>query len=385
MRHWQIRDDRKYLNQIINYTFLHACCISLFALNAEADSFTTQGSELLMGVGAQDIARAGASAAKTKDIYSIFWNPAGLSEIASGEIGLSSQVNGSLTPINFFGAAYAMPLERLGIKVAVAFAFMPRLYMEASGKYYEDDFESIFLRYTLPGLSGDFDGTIVSKTDDFRLAIAVAPLRNTFWSIGASAGYVNCATTFAGVTMEDPGNFQNISTVATTISYGLGAKIYASDTLTFGVNVKNLDAELAVAVDRVDDSGYAHKSYDVAFPLDATIGADWQYSDALDLAMDFQRVFGTYGDYTIDFQVLRLGTTLSDDTLDYHLGLIAPVKLESSKIEEIDLAFPVAPTAGMGWHNSYIDLSFAFYFHPIMTLHEGKPSPSLDVSIAYKF
>lgn len=338
-----------------------------------------------MGVGAQEIARSGASVARTKDSYAIFWNPAGLSEIKSKEISLSSQVDGSLSPLNFFGVAYAIPFERLGIKVAVAFAYIPRLYMEASGKYYEDDFESIFLRYTLPGLSGNFDGTVKSKTDEFKLAIAVAPIRNPFWSIGASAGYINCATTFAGVTMEDPGNFQNISTVATTISYGLGAKIYASESLTLGVNVKNLDAELAVAVDRVDDSGYAHKSYEVGFPLDATLGMDWQYSDEIDLAMDFQRVFGTYGNYTIDFQILRFGTTLSDDTLDYHLGLIAPVKLQSSKIEEINLASPVAPTAGLGWHNSYIDLSLAFYFHPIMTLYEGRPSPSLDISIAHKF
>jgi hypothetical protein len=134
-------------------------------------------------------------------------------------MGLSSQMDGSLTPINFFGLAYAVAIEKLGVKVAVAFAYIPRLYMEASGKYYEDDFESIFLRYTLPGLSGNFDGTIHSKTDEFKLAVALTPIRNPFWSIGASAGYVNCATTFAGVTMEDPSNFQNISTVATSISY----------------------------------------------------------------------------------------------------------------------------------------------------------------------
>jgi hypothetical protein len=373
------------LNLVIKEIFIHIAIIEFMALDIQSDSFIAQGSELLMGVGAKDIARSGASVARTSDIYSIFWNPAGLSEIKSGEMGLSSQMDGSLTPINFFGLAYAVAIEKLGVKVAVAFAYIPRLYMEASGKYYEDDFESIFLRYTLPGLSGNFDGTIHSKTDEFKLAVALTPIRNPFWSIGASAGYVNCATTFAGVTMEDPSNFQNISTVATSISYGLGAKIYASDTLTFGVNVKNLDAELAVAVDRVDDSGYAQKSYDVAFPLDITAGVDWEYSDDLDLAMDFQRVFGTYGDYTIDFQVLRFGSTFSQDTLDYHLGFIAPLKLESSKVHNIELKSPIAPTAGLGWHNSYIDLSFAFYFHPIMTLHEGKPSPSLDLSVAYTF
>ncbi len=373
------------MNLAIKKIILYSIIITLFGLDVQAESFSAQGSDLLMGVGAKEIASAGASTANTKDIYAIFWNPAGLSEINGGEVGLSGQVDGSLTHVNFFGIAYVFPLESLGIKVAAAFAYIPRLYMHASGKYYEDDFESIFLRYTLPGLSGNFDGTIDSKTDEFMFAIAVAPIRNPFWSIGASAGYVNCATTFAGVTMEEPDNFQNISTIATTISYGLGAKLYLNEAVTFGVHVKNIDNELAVAVDRVDDSGYAHKSYDVSFPVDATIGVDWRYSEAVDLAMDFQRVFGTYGDYDIDFQVVRVGTTLSSDTLDYHLGLIAPLKLESSKIEAVKFNSPVAPTAGLGWHNDYIDLSAAFYFHPIMSLHEGKPSPSLDMSIAYTF
>ena len=338
-----------------------------------------------MGVGANDIGRSGASVASTKDIYAVFWNPAGLTEINSGEVGLSSQIGGTLTPVNFFALAYNFKVEPLGLNIAVAFAYIPRLYMEALGRYSEKDFESIFLRYTLPGLSGNFDGEINSKTDEYKFAAAISPLYNRFWSVGASVGYVNCATTFAGVTMEEPSNFQNISTVAKTYAYGLGAKVYATPELTFGLNVKNIDNELAVAVDRVDDNGYAHRSYDVNFPLDATIGVDWKYSEDLDIAMDFQRVFGTYGDYDIDIQVIRIGSTLALESMNFHFGLIAPIKMESSNIEDIEPMFPVAPTAGVGWHNDLFDLSVAFYIHPIMSLYKNAPSPSLDLSLSYKF
>ena len=373
------RDTKK------SFFFLSIGIILFCSIRLNAQSFTTQGSDLLMGVGAKDIARSGASVANSHDIYASFWNPAGLSEISSGEVGLSRQIEGTLAPINFFAIAYLLPFDKLGFKMVVAFAYIPRLYVKASGAFYERDIESVFLRYTLPGLSGNFDGEIDSATDDYKLAVGISPLHNVFWSIGASIGYVNCATTFAGVTMEDPTNFQNISTVATTFSYGFGAKIYASDTITLGLNVKNINNKLAVAVDIVDDDGYAHKSYDVSFPLDVTIGADWRYSDDIDVAIDFQRVSGAYGDYTVDFQVLRIGSTLSYDTLDYHFGLIAPIKIASSTLENIDPIFPVAPTAGFGWHNETFDVSMAFYVHPIMSLYKNSPSPSMDISLAYHF
>ena len=338
-----------------------------------------------MGVGANEIGRSGASVATTKDIYAAFWNPAGLSEISGGEVSFSSQLGGNLTPVNFFGMAYSFPLTAIGMKVAVAFVYLPRLYVEASGHYSGDDFESLYLRFTLPGLSEDFDGKINSKTDEYKFAIALSPLHNRYWSIGASVGYVNCATTFAGVTMEDPENFQNISTVATTYSYGLGVKLYPSEMLTFGLNVKNIDNELAVEVDQLDDNGYAHKSYVVDFPMDVTVGGDWKYSKAVDLAMDFQRVFGKYGGYKVDIQVIRVGSTLSYEHLKYHLGFIVPLKLESSNIDKIEPMFPVSPTLGFGWHNHIIDLSAAFYIHPIMSIYKNAPSPSLDISLSYKF
>ncbi|MBU1659217.1 hypothetical protein KKG72_09230 [bacterium] len=356
-----------------------------FSHPLEANVFDAEGSDLLMGVGAKEIARGGAAVAKTNDIYSIFWNPAGLSEITAGEMSLSTQADGDLSRINFFGIAYAFPLEEIGIKISFAFAYIPRLYMKASGEFRESDFESVFLRYTLPGLSGNFDGKIDSKTDDLRVALAVSPLKNRFWSLGFSIASVNCATTFGGVTMEDPTNFQSVSTIARAVSFGIGAKYYANESLTFGLNIKNIDSTLTVAVDRIDKSGYTHNSYEVEFPIDLTFGANWKLNDVMDLAMDYQQVYGAYGDYNIDFRTLRMGTSIDDDSLSYHVGAIIPLKLASDKLEQINLRIPLAPTAGMGWHNDTVDVSFAFYFHPIISHQKGSPSPSLDVTVGYKF
>lgn len=356
-----------------------------FSATLCAQSFNAQGSDLLIGIGAKNIATASASTANTNDVYAIYYNPAGLSEIKSGQFAISTQVDAKLGYVNFLGIAYAFPIESLNLKVAVALAYIPRLYIQSSGKYLEDDIESVFLRYTLPGLSPNFDGEIESKTNDYRFAVAFSELHNPSWSFGVSAGYVNCATTFAGVTLEDPTNFTYMSTVAKAIAFGVGAKYYVNKDLTLGLNMRNLDSKLTVQVDTTDDDGTTSKSYDVDMPYDFSIGANWKYSEDLTFASDYQQVFGAYGDYEVDFKLLRFGTTINSDLLDYHLGLVVPITLSSSKADTPDLPFPMSPTAGMGWHNDSIDFSLAFYVHPIMSMHLNKPSPSLDLSMSYNF
>ena len=186
-------------------------------------------------------------------------------------------------------------------------------------------------------------------------------------------------------TLEDPTNFIYASTVAKATSFGIGAKYFVNEDVTLGINLKNLDSQLTTVVETTDDNGNVVKSYDVSVPYDYSAGLDWKYSEDINLAMDYQIVFGDYGSYDIDFQLLRFGTTIRTQILEYHLGVIAPIKLESSKLDSIELPFPVLPTLGLGWHNEFVDLSLAFYIHPIMSLHIQEPSPSLDVSMSYYF
>ena len=357
----------------------------VFSAKASAQVFQAQGSDLIMGVGAKNIAMAGASTANTNDIYSIFYNPAGLSELKSNQFSFSSQLDGQLTYVNFLGMAFILPIESLNLKLTLAFAYIPRLYMEASGSFREDEFESVFLRYTLSGLYGDFIGDVYSETDEYRFAMALSPLYNPFWSVGASAGYVNCATTFGGVTMEDTSNFIYMSTVAKTVSFNLGAKYYLNEDITLGLSMKNLDSKLTVEVDRKDDNGESIKNYDVDVPYDFSAGIDYIYTEDINFALDYQQIFGAYGEYNVDFRLLRFGSTLKSDTLDYHVGLIAPIVLDVKGLSGFKMPFPLSPTLGLGWHKDAIDVSFAFYFHPVMSINKGEPSPSVDLSVNYNF
>jgi len=369
---------------MIDKKLLAPLFLLIISTQSFAQSFYAQGSDLLMGVGAKNIATAGAKSANTNDVYAMFYNPAGLAEIHSGEFVISTQADAQLGLVNFIGLAYSFALESLDLKMTMALTFMPRLYIESSGAYHEDDFESIFLRYTLPGLSPNFDGEINSKTDDYRFGMAITPLHSPTWSLGISVGYVNCATTFAGVALEDPSNFTYMSTVATATAFGLGAKYYLNEDVTFGLNLRNIDSKLTVKVHTTDDNGESHETYDVNFPYDFSAGVSWQYNQSVNLAADYQQVFGTYGNYNLDFKLLRFGTSINHNTLDYHLGLIVPIVIGSDNIEDIKIP-PAMPTLGLGWHNNIVDLSLAFYIHPIMTLNLGRPSPSLDLSLSYEF
>lgn len=359
--------------------------ILLISMQTHANNFEAEGSDLLMGVGAKNIAKAGAVTAGTDDIYSIFWNPAGLSEIDNYEISLSSQANYKISPANFLGAAYVTKFQELNLKLALAFALIPRVYIKSSGLFKENEFETIFIKYALPNVQGDFNADIISKTDDFRFAAAISPIYNKSWSLGFAIGYVNCTTTFGGITLEDPSNYKSISTLATTISYNMGAKYYVNDKLTLATNLKNIDSMLTVKIHQIDDNGETDLSLETNVPYDLTIGADYKVNKDIDLAMDYQYVFGSYGHTYITYKVLRFGATLSDDNINYHFGLMAMQEVNSPEFEDVDPPFPVAPTAGIGWHTGNIDLSFAFYFHPIMSLYKGKASPASDLSISYSF
>lgn len=357
----------------------------LLASTLSHAEFFAEGSDLMMGVGSADIARGGASTAKTSDIYAIFHNPAGLAEIKSAQLAISTQADATLRHPNFFGLAYAFHLADLNLKVALAFAYIPRLMFSATGTYKEKDFESIFLRYPLPDLSKNFSGNLNSSTDEYRFAAAVSPIYNRYWSLGLSVGSVNCATTFAGVALEDPQNFTYKSTVAHAISFNVGTKYFVNDELTMALSVKNINSTLITEIETIDKNGRAYKHYDVEFPLDIALGAHYKPNESYEFMGDYQQIFGNYGTYSINFKMLRTGMSLHEGSFTYHGGLIVPIELSSTGIDSLELPFPVAPTAGLGWHHGDFDLSAAFYIHPFMSLHLGRPSPSLDLSVIYSF
>jgi len=202
-----------------------------------AQTFDVEGSDLLLGVGSRAKALSGAVSAGTNDIYSVYWNPAGLAELTENQASISGQLNAKMIPVNFAGIAFTGEwLKFAGLKSSIALSWITRLHVKATGAYKENDIESIFLRFSLPDLTADFDGTLESKTKDYRLTWAVMPEENASWSFGAAVSYIDCKTFFCGTTADQPGRYKISTTKASTYAFHVGGKYFYSDDLTFAFN-----------------------------------------------------------------------------------------------------------------------------------------------------
>ena len=364
--------------------------VALFAaLPAAGKSFHGEGSDLLMGVGAEAIGLGGAVCAGTKSIYSIYWNPAGLAELEENQISLSSQLNAKILPVNFAGVAFPVSwLGFAGLKSTIALSWIPRLHVKSSGAYTANDLESMFLRFAMPDLPANFDGTIDSKTKDYRLTLAIAPSDNPRWSLGLTVSRIECGTKFCGVTANDPGNYKIKSTNATAIAVNVGGKIFYSDDLVFGFNVKDISTTLNVGIETINQNGSReYLTVETSFPRDITIGMLWRHSPELKLSLDLQSLYGSYGRYKVDFRIVRSGLEYMRGAMRYRLGLIVPLMLKTDKITDYKskLPFPVGPTLGLGWQGKRFDLDLALYAQPLMSAQRKRLYPAVDLSIITKF
>ncbi len=355
---------------------------------AQARTFEAEGSDLLLGVGAKQVAMGGAAAASTDDIYAIYWNPAGLTEMEETQFTVSRQLNATLSPLNFIGIGVVSDkLNFAGLKSTLSLALIPRLHTASTGVFREDELQSMFLRYTLPHLPADFDGKLESKTRDYRLSWALTPQDSPKWSAAFTLSRIECTSKFCGVTAEDPGNYIISSTTATAYGFHLGGKYYYSDALTFGLNIEDVMTELDVHIVQTDSSGTSRKKLAVPLPRDIALGVHWKESPSLDLTMDYQYVSGSYGVYSLDLQILRGGINYRKKDWQYRAGLLVPISIETDNTGDLKkkLPFPVLPTTGIGWRYDKVNMDFALYPHALMSYHHNNIYLAADLSISYKF
>lgn len=374
------------------FTYRVACCalglLSACPALVHARSFQAEGSDLLMGVGPRAIALGGAVVASTDDAYASFWNPAGLLETGPAEFAVAKQLDAELLPVNFIGLALNPSQFTLGgYRLALGLSWIPRLHVKAEGAFASDDLASIFLRYALPGLPGDFDGKIESKTKDQRISLAVGKDGDRRWSFGASLGRIHCRTGFCGVTADDPDNYTVASTDAKAYGVNLGAKYFYSPGLTFGLHLKDLDTRLKVDMITTDKNGTRRERFVAKFPHDLSIGLAWKRRENMRVTLVYQTLFGEYGNAELDFRIIRAGLELRQHTLAYRLGLMLPLTLKSDMTGDLtqDLPVPFSLTAGLGWRAGDWSLDTAFYAQPVMSYERGEPDPAWDVSLAYHF
>jgi hypothetical protein len=99
----------------------------------------------------------------------------------------------------------------------------------------------------------------------------------------------------------------------------------------------------------------------------------------------YQSLFGHYSSNEFNFKVLRASATYHTQTLDYHLGFLAPIQVHVGNVTGFKLPAPILPTAGISYTHDRYTIGAAFYFHPIMTLAKKALQPALDVSFSYRF
>ncbi len=355
------------------------------ASSAKARSFEAEGADTGAGLGARYVAQGGTGIASSDDVYAIYYNPAGLINVKAFELAVSSQLNATLHRINFFGGAWRLPFEdRWGVKATVAVSYYPRIHARASGAYQESDFESLFLRYLLPGISGTFDGDIDTKTKSYRLALGLAPQGDSPWSAGLYLERIDCKSNFCGVHATSNG-FTTSSTGATALGAGWGVRYQASPRLTLAGSVSDLHTRLTVNSVTTDNAGTRVQQFQAAFPRKMAAAAAWQVSTRLTFAADYEMTKGRYGSSSIDLHVLRLGTEKQIGPWKVRVGAVVPLRIYSSKSGTLNAPFPLAPTAGLGWKGGPVEIDFALYAHNVMSMHKHAISPAADLSLLLSF
>jgi len=275
----------------------------------------------------------------------------------------------------------------MGLKSVVGFAWILRIHAASAGSFSSNELESMFLRFALPGLPGDFDGDLETKAKDYRITWAIIPEYQPKWSLAISMSRIDCRSSFCGITADDPGNYKISSAEATAYSAHLGAKYFYSDSLVFGLNIEDIDTNLTVDSILTDKNGTRKKTYNVPFPREFDLGLQWTASNKSNLSMDFQNIQGSYGEYEIDFKIMRFGYEYKNAHLAYRGGLIYPLKINSDNTGDLseDLPFPLIPTVGVGWAGKNFKIDFVIYPHPFMSHHLNRTWMTGDLSVTYRF
>ncbi|NDY92000.1 hypothetical protein [Ideonella livida] len=357
--------------------------VSLLAPAADR-TFHAEGADTGAGVGPRHIAQGGAGQASSDDVVALYFNPAGLLGLPRWEASVARQTNAQFHRLNFLGVGGPLPAAWTpGWRLALAAGYYPRVHGKAHGAYGEDDFESTFLRYLLPGMSGTFDGDIESKTKEYRLALGLAP-EGSAWSFGLYVDRIDCKSHFCGVTARSQG-YTVHSSGATAVGVGAGLRWQARPDLVLGVHLSDLDTRLTVRSTITDDAGTRDERNTAQFPRKLSAGLAWQWRGPDRLAADYEVMKGRYGQSAVDMQLLRLGHEWPRGDWAWRAGALVPLRVYSSTGGRMRPAFPISPTAGLGWQTGPWRLDAAVYAHAVMSLHRDGVAPAADVSVSVGF
>jgi hypothetical protein len=359
-------------------------------LPTHARSFHAEGSDTGAGLGPRWVAQGGAGVASAGDVFAATFNPAGLVAVQGVEMSLARQAGDPLQPVNAAALAWRLPAAwsaAVGAEAAtLALLHYPRVHATATGRFASSDFESLFLRYLLPGINGDFDGSITSKTKATRLALGLAPAGSA-WLLGLYVERIDCRSDFCGVHATSNG-YTVSSTGAVATGVGLGLRWQAAPDWTWGLALSDLRTRLAIDSVTTDAAGTRRSVQDARFPRKWALGLahDWHGGGwgRWRLALDAERMQGAYGRSTIDLQLVRAGAERSVGPWAWRVGALVPLKVASSESGELKPPFPFSPTAGVGYRRGALGLDIAVYAHTVMSMHRDRVVPAADVGLSWR-
>lgn len=355
----------------------------LLATPATAREFRAEGADAGTGVGARYVALGGTGVALADDLYAAWHNPTGLAQLQGLQLGLSRQADARLQPLSFIGVAGRLPLAADGPQVGLAAIFYPRVHARASGAFSQDDFESIFLRYLLPGISGTFDGDIGSKTRAWRLAAGLAPSPMSAWSVGGYVERIDCRSDFCGVHANSNG-YTESSTRAVATAFGLGWRHRVTPRWTWAAQISDVRTQLDIHTLTTDSLGTRERVWDARFPRKVAVEVAHTASPTLRWALQAEVTKGRYGRSALDIRGLRAGVEKSAGPWQWRAGALVPLKVSSSDTRELKLPAPLAPTLGLGWRHGVWALDAALYAHPLMSMHAGRARPAAELSLGLR-
>jgi hypothetical protein len=352
---------------------------------AQARSFQAEGADAGVGLGARYIALGGTGVALADDLHAAWYNPAGLVAVKRFELSVSRQLDARLHAVNALGAAWKLPLpEASGLQMTVGGLYYPRIHARASGAFTEDDVESIFLRYLLPGISGTFDGHIDSKTKSTRVAMGLSPAAGSRWSAGAYVERIDCKSSFCGVHATSNG-YTESSTGAKATGFGFGLRFMPQPEWTVGLAISDARTRLDIETVTTDAAGTRQRLWDARFPRKLAIEVAHQWSGRTRWAAGAEVTRGAYGSNELDLQVVRLGLEHLRGPWTWRAGALVPLKIASADTGELKLPAPLAPSLGLGWRQGPVAIDAALYAHPVMSLHKDRVSPTMDLTLSLRY
>jgi hypothetical protein len=353
---------------------------------AQNRSFDAEGADTGAGLGARWVAQGGVGVAAADDLYALYYNPAGLASVRGWQLSVSRQLNAELHRINALALSWRSPWAPGGEGAALTFAaaYYPRIHARANGAFAASDFESLFLRYLLPGINGTFDGAIDSKTKSYRVAMGYAPAADSPWAWGLYLERIDCRSDFCGVHATSNG-FTTQSTGAVANAFGLSLRYRFNPKLTLGASLSDVSTRLTINSITTDAAGTRSSSSAAAFPRKLGLGLAWQATPGWRLAADYEGMKGRYGSSQIDLQTLRFGAEHSQGAWQWRAGAVLPLRIFSSASGTLKTPFPFAPSLGIGWRHGPWRVDAALYAHAVMSMHKDQPRAAADVSLGLAF